>query len=93
MNKDSARKIRNWFPRLFNLIARNFLFLSIVTELDRPKYLYSKLTGQPYFGGLYLASQTWPAQRIHEKCDPIRAGKLSEECGRILHDRSWFLGR
>ena len=63
MNKDAARTIRKCFPRLFDLIARNFLFLSIVTELDRPKYLYSKLTGQPYFGGLYLASQTWPERK------------------------------
>tara|TARA_B100000686_G_C16747964_1_gene950671 strand:- start:1403 stop:1804 length:402 start_codon:yes stop_codon:yes gene_type:complete len=63
MNKEIARKVRAWFPGLFSLIERNFLVLSFITELDRPKYIYAKLTGQPYFGGLYLASQTWPERK------------------------------
>ena len=63
MNKDFARKVKTYFPYLFNLIERNFFFLSIATELDRPRYIYAKLMGQPYFGSLYLASHTWPERK------------------------------
>ena len=63
MNKVNARKLRAYSSKLFSLISRNLVILSFISELDRPRYIYAKLTNQPYFGSLYLASQIWPERK------------------------------
>lgn len=89
MDKRTIAFLKLRFPRLFRTLTKSYLAVKVVSELDRPRYLWCMLSKKPYFGTIMLAGQTWESRKPFMRALVADEAKRKQGYLKILEVGSW----